>query len=414
MDREISAGSKSRNRRKKIISFSVALLSLVLVFWLFNYLINTPIKRSKIVTGIAKTGKIEATLNASAVVLPEFDEVIISPIQANIQKINFSAGSIVDSGQSILQLNKEFVILEYQRKLDQLDLSKTQLSRTAMHLDKNISDLETEYKIKLLKNQRFQAVYKDAQKLLEIGGGTLEEVELARMNFEIGELELEQLDKQIKNRKESKKAELKEIGLTIQIQEKNVDELKRKINQADIMSSRHGVVTWVKEEIGSNVMPGEVIARVADLSSFKVEGRISDVYAGRISVGQEAIVRINDDDLRGIITSIRPAVKNGIVTFAVALQQKSHEALRPQLKAEIFIVTGSNSKAVIVPNGAAFTGLEEQILFVIEDGKAHRREVTTGLSNIDFVEITSGISEGEEVIISDMRNNEKRESIRIK
>ena len=313
-----------------------------------------------------------------------------------------------------LQLNKEFVILEYHRKLDQLDLSNTQLSRTALQLDKNIFDLETERKIKALKNQRLQAVYQDAKKLLEIGGGTLEEVELARMNFEIGELELEQLDKQIKNRKESKIAELKEMRLNIKIEEKNVDELKRKIELADIKSSRHGVVTWVKEKIGSNVLPGDVIARVADLGSFKVEGSISDVYADRIIEGQEAIIRVNNDDLRGIITAIHPTVKNGIVTFSVALQEKNHPALRPQMKMEVFVVTGSRSNTVIIPNGAAFSGLKKQVLFVVEDGKAYRREVTTGLSNIYFVEITSGINEGENVIISDMSDYEKRESIRIR
>ena len=405
MDKELSYETKQKKRRIKIIRYSSVLLFLLFIFWLFGYLINTPVHRSKLVIGTAKKGRIEASINAIATVIPEFEEVIISPIQSGIQKINISAGAKVDSGQSIMQLNKEFVILEYERKLDQLNLIKTQLSRTILRLENNISDLEIQRQILTLKSKRLYAVYQDAQKLLGIGSGSREEIDLARMNYEIGELELQQLNKQIGNNTEAQKAETRELELNISIEKKNVDELKRKIDHADIKSTRRGVVTWVKDEIGSNVVPGEMLARIADLSSFKIEAGISDVHAEKLHEGQDAIVRINENNLRGTIISINPSVKNGTVNFLISLNEKNSPLLRSQLKVEVFVITGIKDNAIIVPNGAAFNGSGKQALFMIENEKAYRREVVVGLSNIDSVEIVSGISEGEEVIVSDMRKH---------
>ena len=414
MDKELSYETKQKNRRIKIIRYSSVLIFLLFIFWLFGYLINTPVQRSKLVIGTAKKGRIEASINAIATVIPEFEEVIISPIQSGIQKINISAGAKVDSGQSIMQLNKEFVILEYERKVDQLNLIKTQLSRTILRFENNISDLEIQRQILTLKSKRLYAVYQDAQKLLGIGSGSKEEIDLARMNYEIGELELQQLNKQIENNTEAQKAETRELELNISIEKKNVDELKRKIDHADIKSTRRGVVTWVKDEIGSNVVPGEMLARIADLSSFKIEASISDVHAEKLHEGQTAIVRINENNLRGSITSINPSVKNGTVNFLISLNEKNSSLLRSQLKVEVFVITGTKDNTIIVPNGTAFNGSSKQTLFMIENEKAYRREVIVGLSNIDSVEIVSGISEGEEVIVSDMRKYEKRETIRVK
>jgi HlyD family secretion protein len=193
-----------------------------------------------------------------------------------------------------------------------------------------------------------------------------------------------------------------------------VDELQRKLRQADVISSRNGVVTWVQDQIGANVMPGEIVAKIADLGSYKLEANISNIYADQIHVGQEAILRINEIEIRGNIINIDPSVRNGLITFSVVLHENNHPILRPQIKVEVFVVTDSKQGVIKVPNGPAFSGATNQVLFVAEDDKAYRRNVTTGLNNFDFVEIIEGILEGDNVIISDMKRYDKRERLRLK
>jgi len=414
MDRDIPEEKIRSRRRKRIFQVIVGILLLVLILWLFSRIIDRPVHRSKLLFATAIKGDIEATLNASGVVIPEFEEVISCPIQARIKKINLSAGSNVDSGQSIIQLDKEYVLMEYQKLLDQLELSKTQMKKTRFLLERTISDLDTRKAIKVLKNERLRATYNDTKELFKIGGGTKQEVEIARVNYEIGVLELEQLEKELSNKKESMGTELKELELKIRIQQKNVNELERKLQQADVVSSRNGVVTWVKDQIGANVMPGEIVAKIADLGSYKLEGSISNIFADQIHIGQEAVLRINEAEIRGNIINIDPSVRNGLITFSVVLNENNHPLLRPQIKVEVFVVTDSKKDVIKVPNGPAFTGATNQILFVTDDDRAYRRNVTTGLNNFDFVEIVEGIQEGDDVIISDMKRFDKRERLRIK
>jgi HlyD family secretion protein len=66
-----------------------------------------------------------------------------------------------------------------------------------------------------------------------------------------------------------------------------------------------------------------------------------------------------------------------------------------------------------VPNGPAFTGKKKQFIYVLKDDKAYRREVETGLSNFDFVEIKSGVGIGEQVILTDLNDYEHLEEISV-
>lgn len=163
------------------------------------------------------------------------------------------------------------------------------------------------------------------------------------------------------------------------------------------------MVTWVNEEIGATVNAGEPLARVADLSSFKIKATISDTYAEQLKVGGPVTVRINNTDLRGEIANIQPKVENGIITFYVRLQEKNHQALRSNLRVEVFVLTDFRPNVLRVKNGPFFTGATEQAVFVVEGDKATRRLLKTGASNLDFVELQGDIAAGERIILSNTK-----------
>ena len=209
-------------------------------------------------------------------------------------------------------------------------------------------------------------------------------------------------------------ASLKETTLQAQIEEKNLNELDRKLNQANIIADRPGVLTWVNENIGSAVNEGEILAKLADLGSFRIEGSCSDVYADQVKAGLPVIVKVNETNLRGLITQVKPSVKNGVVQFVVQLDENHHASLRPNMKVEVFVVTSQTARAVRVANGPAFKGKKTQFVYILNNqGIAQRREVQVGLSNFDYVEIKSGIQPGESVIITDLSEFEHLQEITI-
>jgi len=414
MDREIPREKIKKRRRKQILIAGSIVLSFLILLFIFNQFITVPVKRSEILVAEAVAGNINATLNATGTIQPEFEEVITSPVQTRILKVLRPTGSRVDSGQSILELDLTSVTNQLNQSIDQLNLNKAQFEKARLNLEKTLYDLKNQKDIKKLKNEWYKVEVNNAGKLYQIGGVMEEEVKKAQLDYDIAVLELKQLENQITNLEESQKAQLQELQLNIRIQERLIEELERKVNQSGITSGRKGVITWVKDQIGSNVNPGEMLVRVADLTSYKVEGTISDIYGDRIYQGQEVLVRINDQDLPGSIVTIHPAVQNGFISFTISLDDKSNSLLRPHLKVDVFPVTTSKKGVILLPNESAFTGGQEQYLFVIDGNKAYRRTVTTGLSNYEYMEIITGIEAGEKVIVSSMKDYERRKSIPIK
>jgi len=186
------------------------------------------------------------------------------------------------------------------------------------------------------------------------------------------------------------------------------------LDRADISASRAGILTWANENIGTTIREGEMLARVADLSSYKVIANCSDVFMDRLQVGMEVIVEINDEERTpGRIANIRPSVENNIMTFEVELEERDHQLFRPNMKVDVYVVTASKSNVVRVANGPAFNGRSTKYVYVVEGSKAIRRDILVGLNSFDFVEIEKNLNPGEKVIISDMSRYENRREISI-
>jgi HlyD family secretion protein len=124
-------------------------------------------------------------------------------------------------------------------------------------------------------------------------------------------------------------------------------------------------------------------------------------------------VRIGKLKLAGTISAVRPSVENGIARFEVRLDEKSHAALRPNLRTDVFVITSFKDDVLRVSNGPFFKGRVDQKVFVIDGNRANRRIVDIGVSNYDFVELIGDINPGEEVIISDMSKYEHAEQVNL-
>jgi HlyD family secretion protein len=184
--------------------------------------------------------------------------------------------------------------------------------------------------------------------------------------------------------------------------------LQRSSTRAD----RSGVLTWVLDEEGATVRQGDVLARIADLEHFRVEATVSDIHSSRLSAGQRVRVALGPSHrLEGSIESIHPAVEQGTQRFSVALEGDPDSALRPNLRVDVFVVTDRGDDVLKVAKGPFANGAGRQPVFVVHGDVAERQSVVLGLSGIDSYEVVSGLTEGDEVIVSDMRDYSHLERI---
>lgn len=413
MDRELSKNIILRRRSKNIVIGAISLLFIIFLILLFRSIFRPTIKLSEIRTAVAEKGSIEATITASGTIVPEYEQMLTSPIQARILSVVHQAGSTIKPGESILELDKDATMHQLAKMKDEYELTRNRKKQMQLSLRKTLIDLQTQLDIKQIEVELLKSELSQKQKIYKIGGASKSELEQSEMKYRIAQKETERLFRQIETQNESSATELSSLDLEIEIQKKNLEELQRQLELAEIKAEHSGVVTWVNDEIGASVTPGEVIARIADLSSYKVKGNISDIFADRIQPGGPVKVQLGDSMLTGQINQIQPQIEDGTLTFFVKLDGKAHPGLRSNLRVDLHVITSFKENVIRVKNGPfARPGLVQNI-FLLKEEKAVRREAKVGVANVDFVEIETWVNPGEVVIISDMKNYLEMKEIEI-
>jgi HlyD family secretion protein len=414
MDKIIEEEVKSIKRKK---TFSYALIGIVVfaaTIWMVRTSFASTLKKSNITTAVVERGNVENTIAATGEILPEFEEIITSPINASIQNVVMDAGNKVQPGQSVLTLDKSASQTEYEKEKFELESKRNDIEKLKLDLNKSFYDLKSNNDIKQLRINSLQADVENAKRLYKAGGGTKEDVDKAELDLQVANLEKQQLENEIKSKQQTMQLEIREAEIAADVEQNNLAELQRKLNAANIVATRAGVVTWVNKNIGAAVREGESLARIADLSSFKVSGSISDNYLDQLHNGMTAIIRINDEQVRGTVSNIYPAVQNGIVSFDIRLDEQNNKLLRPNMKVDVYLVTDSRNNVLRVANGPAFRGASAQNIFVLNNGKAERRMVHIGMTNFDYVELKDNVKPGDVVITSDMSDYKNSKVVKIK
>lgn len=414
MDTEITEEVTKQKRKKGITIGLIAIAILVVCIWLIRTYLKSSVSRSEITTARVEIGNVENTLNATGEVLPEFEEVITSPINASIKNVVTDAGGKVKAGQSILTLDKSAADNDYAKLKFQLETKRNEISKLKLDLNKSFFDIQSNNDIKQLRIGNLNDAVENAKRLFKAGGGTREDIEQAELNLKVAQLEKKQLENEIISKQKTMLLEEKEAEIAAAIQERDLNELQRKLNLANVVATRNGVVTFVNKNIGANIREGETLARIADLSSFKITGSLSDNYLDQLHNGMPVIVRINDTQLRGNVSNVYPAVQNGIIAFDIQLEERNNKQLRPNMKVDVYLVTAVHNKVLRVANGPAFKGATPQDIFVLNGGKAEKRSVHTGLSNFDFMELKDAVKAGDVVITSDMSEFKNTKELTIK
>ena len=376
--------------------------------------IKPSLNRIRIRTARVDAGSIESTINASGTVVPEFEQVLSSPINARVVKIMKRPGELVTSGQPILELDVSESVLALERVTQQVELKQNQQAKARIDLENTLINLKSQWEIK---NLEFKSATQNSARNRELRKQGLVSAELlsqAELQEEKNRYELKQLDESQRNARQSTDTQLEGLALEMKTLEKERTEARRQLDLATTKSDRDGVLTWIVPEEGATVQKGAVLARIADLSSFRVQATVSDIHASRLSVGMPARVKINDSFLEGEISSVDPTIKDGVMTMFIALKEKASSLLRSNLRVDVLIAVERKDRVLRIKKGpfANSEGLRD--VFVIRGDLAIRTSVRLGISSFEDYEVVEGLIEGDEVIISDMTDYVHAREVRLK
>ncbi|MCM1028010.1 MAG: efflux RND transporter periplasmic adaptor subunit [Pseudoflavonifractor sp.] len=419
MDREIPKEERRKGLRKKMIIYGGAAIVAVGLGVGALSLAGRSVKASSLSMAEATMGRVETSLSASGRVVPAYEQIITSPISSRILEVYVQAGDSLREGEPIMRLDLGTAETELSSLADQRAIKALADDKQALADRTEVADLEMRIKVKEMAVSRLEAELAAERRLDSIGSGTGEKVAQAELAWHTGAMELEQMRRQLESTRSIKSAEGRSRSLDMSVFDKSMAEKQRQLDQARILAPRNAIVTSLVTDLGRQISPGEKLATVADLSTFKVAGEIADTYADRVSPGSPVKVRIGRrETLDGHVTSVNPQSSGGTISFTVALDNPSARSLRSGLRAEVYIITDllEGAEVVRVPNGPYYTGPGRAEVWVTEaEGKElTRRKVTFGEGGYDFVEVTEGLSPGEKIVTSDMNDYKNNSKLKLK
>ena len=415
MDREIPKEIRQKERNKKLLKYGGIASAIVACLALLISFMQSSVKLKDLVLSTVDNGLIEVSVSASGKVVPAFEEIINSPINTRIVEVYRKGGDSVDVGTPILKLDLQSTETEYKKLLDEEQMKRYQLEQLKVNNETFLSNLAMNVKVSAMELNRKEMELRNERYLDSIGSGTHDKVRQAELAYNKGKLELEQLQQQYENEKKVKAADLKVKELEFNIFSKGLAEMKRTLNDAQVGSPRKAILTFVNNQVGAQVGKGEQIAVVSDLSHFKVEGEIADTYGDRVAAGGKVIVKVGSEKLEGVVSSVTPLSKNGVISFSVQLENDSHKRLRSGLKTDVYVMNAVKEDVMRIANASYYVGRGDYELFVLDsEDELVKRKVKLGDSNFEFVEVVSGLQPGDQVVISDMSSFKNKNKLKVK
>jgi HlyD family secretion protein len=413
MDREISPEARQGRLLRRVATVVIALAAVVFFFAATVRWLRPSFERRRIQTARVTRGSIAATLEANGTVVPLAEQVVSSPVEARVLRVGHRAGDRVKAGDELLTLDTSASRLDAARLDDRVARSQSSDAELRLRLDEIIAGLRAQIEQRKLDAQIVH--YSADQKTRLRAEGLIAEQDAlaAGAQAKKADIELRQLDEALGRAIRSRDVQLAASRSDLDMVRREREESRRQLELAMLRADRDGVLTSIVGEVGATIRRGDVLARIADLSAYRVEASISDVHAARLAAGMRCRVTLDDAVIDGTIDSVDPRIVNGVVKFFITLDQPAHPRLRNNLRVDVAVITGTRGNTLVVRRGA-LARTNNTHAFVIRGDEAVRVPVRFGLAGNETIEILDGVSEGDELVISDVSEYEDIQRVRVK
>jgi len=202
--------------------------------------------------------------------------------------------------------------------------------------------------------------------------------------------------------------QLEKTNIAKKSAEIQIKTLKEQISRMTIVSPFSGVVTTRLFDLGSFLAPGVLLLQLTDISVLKLNLNISENEITRFSEGMQA----------DILSDVYPGIKyEGRITMVGAKGDDSHNfpvqvtvqnvktnPLKPGMFGTVKIGNTLSKTSLSVPVAVLVGTIKEPQLYVVENGKAYLKNITVGTVTNDYLEVLSGLADGDEIVIGGQLN----------
>lgn len=413
MDQALDIDLLRRRGRQRLAAGALACAALAASAWGLNRVLRPSLGSSDVAIAEVRRGSVDNTVDAAGVVVPVHEEVVSSPGASRVARVLAKPGQVVHAGDLLLELDDREIRLALESFKEQLAQQDNRILVLGQELEQKLKQTASSIELLEIDLQAARAALDRNQQLRSSGLVSGENLLTSQLNVKRRDIELRQQRALLEDTRRATAANIAAARLQQAILHKQIARQEDLLAQTRVRAPIGGMLTWVLEQEGASVAPGQLVARVSELNNYRVEATLSDFHARLLAPGQAVRVEQNGEALAGSVHTVLPEVENGSIKLLVDLADPRNPQLRNKMRVDVKVVTARRANVLVLESGAAFNGKGPQPAFVVRDGVARKTVLDLGASDGKVVEVVAGARAGERFIVSDTAAFKDRDSIRI-
>lgn len=325
-------------------------------------------------------------------------------------------GAHVKKGDVILLLSNSNLDLQILNAESELAEKQNLLRNTQVTMQQDKLNNETE-KVQLdIDTQRKKRTYTQYSKLYSERLISREEYLQAKEDYEVSMKKHSLISERLKQDSIYRTIQMDQMEDNLQNMRKNVILIRERKEKLEVRATIDGELGLLDAELGQNIVAGQMVGQINDLSDFKIEAMIDEHYIDRVSNGLPATFERQGSSFNLKLRKVYPEVRDGRFRTDFIFQGKRPENIRSGQTYYIDLQLGEPTQSVLIPKGTFFQVTGGNWIFVVDkDGKkAYRRKIRIGRQNPQYYEVIEGLEKGERVIVSGYESYKDNEVLILK
>jgi RND family efflux transporter MFP subunit len=309
------------------------------------------VRRRNITNTVVATGIIKPQVGAEV--------KIGSRVSGTVMNLYVNIGDYVKKGQLLAEIDESELAPVYKQSLANLNYAETNLKYLEIDLNRMLRMNE--------KNYISQQALDDAKKAVELA----------------------------KARVMQEKANVEYAGI--------------QLGHTKIYASISGVIGSVSTQKGETVsaaFSSPVFVTIIDLTKLEIWAFIDETDIGKIEVGQKVTFTVDtyqDSEFNGTVKAIYPQaeIRNNVVNYiaVVCIENQTGKTLRPEMTASVNVLLQGRDNVIAIPKKALLKRGDKTFVKMMQNNKLVEREITTGITGNGQVEVISGLTDKDKIIV---------------
>jgi multidrug resistance efflux pump len=374
------------------------------------------VEGAEIWTDSVRRGPMVRSVRGVGTLTPENIRIIPAQTGGRVEQIHLRPGVAVEAGTPLVRLSNpelELQLMEAERELRMAESSYINLEST----------LETQILNQEGVIAQVQSQYNEAVRNAKTNEELLAKKLIAPNEASRGKDQVVEFETRLAIEKQRLALLNSTVGTQLGAQQAQIAQLRTivahrrgLIAAMDVRAASAGMLQRLDLEAGQWVNPGSELARIVEPGRLKAVLRISETQMRDVLIGQRAFIDTRNDTIEGSVVRIDPAAVAGTIGVDVGFDTAMPPSARPDMSVDGVVEIDRLADVLHVsrPNHGS-TGQTIGLWVLSPDGKeAERVQVTLGQTSVNFVEIVSGLKQGDIVILSDMQQYDSNDRVKIR